>query len=252
MSYNRVLEQIKRDRASIRRVLDRMSDAAIEDVVRRGQHRKADGLPGSTRASDASRSTGEYTSTERAALRLASPAPNDEHAEAEPDTWHDTEQDHIADALNAFVTDLGLARGNMLDAEKAWDFVEYVGAKARGRCPTCDATGPAGEGPDRCLDIWHLAHGGDGQCNACHRPVSGAEGDQLKSGYCPPCLAAWVDAGRPDRGEFNATRVICAECDLTVFTWETETLDSRSYHRREAGTGCYWRAYNRSRGRRGA
>ena len=49
------------------------------------------------------------------------------------------------------------------------------------------------------------------QCQACHRDVSGAAGDRLRSGYCdrvagPPwsgCYRHWLDMGRPDRPGFE-------------------------------------------------
>lgn len=249
LSFKTVVGQLKRERDAMREALKEMTDDAIEDLVRRGQHRLVDGLPtssmGGSGGGDVSRPT------ESAALRNAAPPSKSLRiaAPAEPDSWQSRERDNVAAALNTYRERLHAARVELERAQRSFNYVMHADARARGRCPTCDGTSRLQVAGEECEDTWHIT---SPDCAACHRPVSGAEGDRLAAGYCSECFELWGMAGRPDRRSFEVTRTMCAECGASIFVHESKTLDERSYHHPDQKTGCYWRAYNRSRGRRGA
>lgn len=197
----------------------------LEDLMRRGEHVVADGYPTGSLGGGVSGGGAESsTSTERAALRLASPAV-DEGEDGKPDEWEE-QRDLVSDALRELVLNIDLAFGNMRDSDDIRRLILSVHERVA----------------QRQADL--------GDCEGCGRTVLKSADDPMVSGYCPECFAAWEAAGRPERVEFNRTRVVCAECGRSTGEWET--LDKRNYHHRNAGTGCYWKAYNRTRGRRGA
>lgn len=58
-----------------------------------------------------------------------------------------------------------------------------------------------------------------------------------------------VDATTVERGRVNQVD-LCTECDLPAP--KVKRLDGKPYHHPDSGESCWWTAYNRSRGRRGA
>lgn len=91
------------------------------------------------------------------------------------------------------------------------------------------------------------------ECDRCRRLISGTvESDPNRSGFCSECFGEWVRLGRPERIDFVKWPT-CVECGRVTPRFETlEMAGERvALHHRDEDT-CYWRAYNRSRGRRGA
>lgn len=195
----------------------------LEEVMRRGAFVIADGYPTSSLGQGVSGGGAETaTATERAALRLASPAV-DEGETGKPDEWQE-ERDLVGDALRELVLNVDLTHRHMRDNDDICRLIFSVEKRMHGRP----------------VDL--------GECDCCGRVVLKTPEDPMESGYCVECFAAWVAAGRPERIEFNRTRVVCTECGRSTDDWEV--LDKRNYHRRGTGPGCYWKAYNRTRGRR--
>lgn len=58
-----------------------------------------------------------------------------------------------------------------------------------------------------------------------------------------------VDPSSVERGRVN-TVDLCTECNLPAP--KVKRLDGKPYHHPESGESCWWTAYNRTRGRRGA
>lgn len=234
MSVPRELTRARQQLKQIRTLANELLKASerdssidvLEDLMRRGEHVVADGYPTSSLGGGVSGGGAESsTSTERAALRLASPAV-DEGEKGEPDEW--TEQrDLVSDALRELVLNIDLAATTMRDNDDVRRLILSVHERVA----------------KRQADL--------GDCEGCGRTVLKNAEDPMVSGYCPECFAAWEAKHRPERIEFNRTRALCAECNRSTDDWEV--LDKRNYHRRGTGPGCYWKAYNRTRGaRRGA
>lgn len=199
---------------------DKSSIDVLEDLLRRGEHVIADGYPPRSMG-DGTPGGSDSTPTEARALRLAAPADTDE-----PDAWEEHERDLVSDALREFVLNIDLASHHMDDNDKIRRLILSVEGRMK----------------KRQADL--------GDCECCGRTVLKTIDDPMKAGYCTECFDAWETAGRPDRIEFKRTRVVCTECGRSTDDWEV--LDRRNYHRRNTGPGCFWKAYNRTRGRRGA
>lgn len=85
---------------------------------------------------------------------------------------------------------------------------DYTTAAARALRAAADAIGELMERLDA-IDRLATLHRTDpsGHCNACTRWVEGTANDRLRAGYCAACYRAWDRAGRPDRVQFERTRV---------------------------------------------
>lgn len=195
----------------------------VEDLMRRAEHNAADGYPPRSMGDGTGGGSGDSTPTEARALRLASPAVEDGE-EGEPDTWEERQLDQVSELLREFAMNLGRIDDHLARNDKIRRAVLSVETRMK----------------KRQTDL--------SDCECCSRSVLKTREDPMRSGYCTECFDAWVAAGRPERIEFNRTRVVCAECERSTDDWEV--LDKRNHHRRGTGPGCFWKAYNRSRGRR--
>lgn len=180
MSFKSRVDRLKQDRNTARAVLNKLTDDAIEDLVRIGQHKVSDGH--STRSmgdGTGSRSAADDTATERAALRNGAPEDSDR-----PDTWAEIDVDEIGKALRSIELELRRIAAKASTIERSRGFITHVGSKLRGHVSSA------------------------GECKCCGRGVVKADlHDRLKSGYCPACYTAWQRAGRPaDRLGFEVAR----------------------------------------------
>lgn len=174
MTVKRTIERTRRCLLSAKRDAEALlAPGVLEEVFIRGSYVVADGFPPGT---DGTRRGSTQTSTERAALRLASPSDEEAQAkeqEVKPDTWQEREPDPVADALRELVSMAEHAQFYMRDAKQCRDYVVSVEARIRGKQSSADT------------------------CALCEEVVTGVGEDRLKNLYCPACYKAWQRADYP-------------------------------------------------------
>ena len=200
MSVRREITTTRRRLVEARAVIDRLLARAegsdhdvLEEIMRRGQYLVADGYPTQSMAdSDIHGGFAQVgnTSTERAALRLASESEEDALAHlraVQADLWRERERDPAADALRELVTDVSLIAQYAENVDNCRKLVLSIQGRRYGREATVD------------------------NCGLCGGLVTNVAEDRIKAGYCVACYTAWRRAGAPRdpvaRSQFERTRL---------------------------------------------
>lgn len=182
MTMTTASERAKRHRAAILRVIERLDDSKIEELCQRGR------FPASPlRSGPSIGSVGEHSDPTLATVVQHGGGGEDEEGNQRPDDWRDY-PDPAGRALDEILGALAEAAGVLCGENGAERKIAYVEAVP------IDREARAKELP------------GAGDCNACGKFCSGARSDRIVSGYCDPCLRAWIRAGRSDRAEFERKR----------------------------------------------
>lgn len=186
---------------AINTMLERVGPAEREtdvlaELVRRGEYVVADGYPAQSMADSdihgGFAQTGS-TSTERAALRWASPSAEEAAAKRQPvepdDPDRVVDRDPAAEHLESLVTRIDAAATLFAHADRDRKFLLSI----QWRQPDPEAI----HAPTT--------------CSLCPRVVTNYGADRLKSLYCPACYEAWRRAGAPqdpvERRRFETERL---------------------------------------------
>lgn len=66
------------------------------------------------------------------------------------------------------------------------------------------------------------------ECDRCHRLISGTvDSDPNRAGFCRECFQAWLELGRPDRGDFIHMPT-CPECSSPVLKSQARSFADMS------------------------
>lgn len=165
----------------------------LEEIMRRAEFVVADGYPTQSMADSdihgGFAQTGD-TSTERAALRLASESDEEALAhfrQVQADVWRERERDVAGDALVELRSDVEHMAQLADNVDNCRKLVLSIQGRKRGRESTVD------------------------NCPLCGGLVTNVGEDRIKAGYCPACYTAWRRAGSPrdsvERHQFERARL---------------------------------------------
>lgn len=224
---------------AINTMLERVGPAerqpdVLAELVRRGEYVVADGYPAQSMADSdihgGFAQTGS-TSTERAALRWASPSAEEAAAKRQPveadDPHRPIDRDPAADALERMVSSIDGAATAIAHADRDRKFLQSI----QWRQPDPEA-----------------AHAPT-TCSLCPRVVTNYGADRLKSLYCPACYKAWQRAGAPqdpsERRRFESDRLAKlqtrarVECEhICCPVDERRSVDHKHFHEPETCPSC--------------
>lgn len=171
------LDELKRRRNAMRRVLGELSDDLLAELRRRAgeSNRELEDGAGGLLRDGFGRGGGESVSGGSVAR------PTEQAAIAE--LLDDPHGDPVRESISELFSRMGDACGALLAVDRKRRYVLAAGDAARGRQSTV------------------------GACARCDRTVTGVGSDRVKSGYCPACYQAWLrtdsGSGRMDRVAFE-------------------------------------------------